>query len=55
MSEWINLKFDEEQDLYMVSKYLPTEGEKRKFMVKKPGKHHFYQVVEMNISYQNNA
>lgn len=47
----MNLKFDEGQDLYVVSKYLPTKGGKSNFMVEKPGKHHMYRVVKVNISY----
>lgn len=55
MNEWMNLKFDEGQDLYVVSKYLPTKGGKSNFMVEKPGKHHMYRVVKVNISYWNHA
>lgn len=48
----IGTKFNEEQDIDMVSNSLPTnyKGRKNNFRVKKPDRHHFNQVIKVNIT-----
>lgn len=52
----INEKSDQEQDIFIVSKYLPTKclliikgKEQSNSMVENPGKHQLYQEIKANI------
>lgn len=56
--KWINWKF-EEQDIYIVSKYLPTKYVlitkwKGNFTMGKPGRHHLDQVVKASLCNKTN-